>query len=114
MARLHHLLAEVVGSVGVQKHGVAVSTGQRITDTTKRRPLRSLEGLQPMLTDETVGQLLANLCTTYQQSRELVDRAKRCRDWPVVTAVDHTQRPRPRHRRTLKVFQSTRWTRPSR
>jgi MacB-like periplasmic core domain len=30
-----------------------------------------------MLTDEAMGQLLANLRTTYQQSRELVDRAKR-------------------------------------
>ena len=32
--------------------------------TTKRRPLRSLEGLHPMLTDDAMGQLLANLCTT--------------------------------------------------
>jgi hypothetical protein len=37
----------------------------------------AVEGLQPMLTDEAMGQLLANLRTTYQQSRELVDRAKR-------------------------------------
>jgi hypothetical protein len=44
------------------------------------------EGLQPILTDEAMGQLLANLRTTYQQSRELVDGAKRCRDWPVPIA----------------------------
>jgi 2-hydroxy-4-(methylsulfanyl)butanoate S-methyltransferase len=37
----------------------------------------SIDGLQPMLSDEAIGQLLANLRTTYQQSRDLVDRAKR-------------------------------------
>jgi 2-polyprenyl-3-methyl-5-hydroxy-6-metoxy-1,4-benzoquinol methylase len=37
----------------------------------------SVTGLQLMLTDEGIGQLLANLRTTYQQSRDLVDRAKR-------------------------------------
>lgn len=36
------------------------------------------------------GQLLADLRTTYQQSRRLVDRAKRCRDWPFL--ADYTQR----------------------
>jgi hypothetical protein len=46
----------------------------------------ALGALHPMLTDEAMGQLLANLRTTYQQSRELVDRAKRCRDWPVPIA----------------------------
>ena len=37
----------------------------------------AVAGLQPMLADEAIGQLLANLRTTYQQSRDLVDRAKR-------------------------------------
>ena len=30
-------------------------------------------------------------------------RTSRCRDWPVAIAVDQTQRPRPRHRPTLKA-----------
>jgi predicted O-methyltransferase YrrM len=37
----------------------------------------SVDGLRPMLTEEAIEQLLANLRTTYQQSRDLVDRAKR-------------------------------------
>jgi hypothetical protein len=36
----------------------------------------SVDGLKPTLTDEAIGQLLANLRTTYKQSRDLVDRAK--------------------------------------
>jgi hypothetical protein len=38
---------------------------------------QSVDGLQPMLTDEGIEQLLAELRTTVQQSRDLVDRAQR-------------------------------------
>jgi predicted O-methyltransferase YrrM len=38
---------------------------------------QSVDGLQPTLTDEGIEQLLAELRTTFQQSRDLVDRAKR-------------------------------------
>jgi 2-polyprenyl-3-methyl-5-hydroxy-6-metoxy-1,4-benzoquinol methylase len=50
---------------------VALGFARRSGDT-----YESVDGLQPMLTDEAIGQLLANLRTTYQQSRDLVDRAK--------------------------------------
>jgi SAM-dependent methyltransferase len=50
---------------------VALGFARRSGDT-----YESVDGLQPMLTEEAIGQLLANLRTTYQQSRDLVDRAK--------------------------------------
>jgi predicted O-methyltransferase YrrM len=51
---------------------VALGFARRTGDT-----YEAVDGLQPMLTDEAIRQLLANLRTTYQQSRDLVDRAKR-------------------------------------
>ena len=49
---------------------VALGFARRIGDR-----YEAVDGLQPMVTDEAIERLLANLRTTYQQSRDFVDRA---------------------------------------